>query len=1274
MRIHSSKRVIGLSLTALLFISPMGMFGPAFALTGFEVVSGDATLSQTGDVWNVTSTSQAAIVQWQTFNVGANQTVNFILPDVTASLLNRILGGPSTILGRINSNGTVLLSNTAGIRIGQSAAINAAGFVASSLKISDQNYLSNNWTFTRDPNGNPASVINEGDITTAPGGFVVLSGAAVANSGNIFAPDGTVHLAVGDTIRMQVGPNHAVDVTIDDALQAKIDGLQVAIANSGDINARTVELQAKLSESLYEHVINTDGVIRTTGAVREGATIRLYGVTEDGTGIVFHEGVLDASQVAFDGGTVHILGDHLVMAGDIIANGVNGGTVLIGGDYQGKDTLHHATTTTVTETASLQANAIADGDGGKVIAWADDHTRFDGHAEARGGALGGDGGLIETSGKQTLIVGQSAMVDASAANGIGGLWLLDPTNLTINSGAGGDTSSNVYANNIQTTLNTGTSVTVQTSGAGGGNGHINVNDGVSINKTGGGEATLRLNAHENIQFNGTAGPGINIASSSGKLNLILNADTDATNGGAIRLNYTTIDTNNGDIIMGGGADPLTTAAIGTSSYTAGIRFENSTLSTGTGDMALRGQGRNDAGTSYHHGVLVSTNSALSTTSGDITITGTGGNGAANNYGVWVYNGADISTVDGNLNITGTGGNSAGGSNEGIRIQDVGSTVSATGTGNVTLTGTGGTGTTSNFGVYVVNGGAVSTVDGSLNVTGTGGNGTGSYNQGIRIQSAGSTVRATGTGDVTLTGIGGTGTSINFGVWVVNGGDVSTVDGSLNVTGTGGNGTLNNNEGIRIESAGSTVRATGTGDVTLTGTGGTGTSSHYGVLVYNGGAASTVDGSLSINGTGGTGTSNNFGVWVYNGGRVSTVDGSLNVTGRGGTGTLNSNEGIRIESAGSTVYSAGSGDVTLTGIGGTGVAGNRGVFIFDNSNISTVDGNLSLTGTGGNGSSTSNHGVSLHTNGTVTSTSGNITLTGTKGGFATDVGISNEAGTNDIGSGTMTGTITLNGDTMNLAGTTVQTTGGVTLANRTAGTTIGLGTGTGTLSLTDAVLDDVISSSLTIGSGTAGDIALDGVNLTGQTMDLTLQTAGSILDGNAGATNLTTDQNATMIAGGTLGTNADALEVAITDTLSVQANGQDGTGVSMNVDGTIGTLDIQQTQAAPQFSHNQIRDYYAQTSVSKQPFSGLALVNGVAQRKVFNAPAPDHNFLLRNNDSDQPRNALGAQHFDLNLEPLPDAAASVSASLANPPVNPDGIEAADHAEPQPDGSVRLVPAG
>ena len=1162
MRIHPSNRLIGLSLTALLLISPMGMFGPAFALTGFEVVSGDATLSQTGDVWNVTSTSQAAIVQWQTFNVGANQTVNFILPDVTASLLNRILGGPSTILGRINSNGTILLSNTAGIRIGQSAAINAAGFVASSLKLSDQNYLNNNWTFTRDANGNPASVINEGDITTAPGGFVVLSGAAVANSGNIFAPDGTVHLAVGDTIRMQVGPNHAVDVTIDDALQARIDGLQAAIANSGDINARTVELQAKLSESLYEHVINTDGVIRTTGAVREGATIRLYGVTEDGTGTVFHEGLLDANSIAFDGGTVHILGDHLVMAGDIIANGVNGGEILIGGDYQGKDTLHHATTTTVTETASLQANAIADGDGGKVIAWADDHTRFDGDAQAKGGTHSGDGGLIETSGKQTLIVGQSAHVDASAANGSGGLWLLDPTDLTINSGAGGDTSSNVYADNIQTTLNTGTSVTVQTSGAGGGNGRITVNDGVSINKTGGGEATLRLNAHETIVFNGSNGTGINIASSSDQLNLTLNADTDATNAGAIRLNYTTIDTNNGDIIMGGGADPLTTAAIGTSSYTAGIRFENSTLSTGTGDMALRGQGWNDAGTSYHHGVLVSTNSALSTTSGDITITGTGGNGAANNFSVWVYNGADISTVDGNLNITGTGGNSAGGSNEGIRIQDTGSTVRATGTGNVTLTGTGGTGTTSNFGVYVVNGGAVSTVDGSLNVTGT----------------------------------GGTGTSSNYGIWVLSGSTLSTVNGSLNVTGTGGNGTGSQNQGLRVQNTGAAIRSTGTGGVTLTGTGGNGTHSNRGILVYN------------------------------------------------------------------------------------------------NAVVNTTSGNLSLTGTGGNGSANSNHGVSLYNNGTVTSTSGDITLTGIKGSFATDVGITNESGTNDIGSGAMTGNITLNSDTMSLAGATIQTTGGVTLANRTSGTTIGLGTGAGTLSLTDAVLDSVIASSLSIGSGTAGDMALDGVNLTGQTMDLTLTTGGSILDGNGGATNLTTDQNATLIAGGTIGTGADALEVAITDTLSVQANGQDGAGVSMNVDGTIGTLDIQATQSvstsissdSQTFSYHQLKDYYVQSmsdsasSTTTSPFVGQALVNGTAQETTvpasFNASAPDHNFLLRNNDIDQPRNAMGGEHFDLNLEPLPDAAASVSASLANPPVNPDGVVAADHAEPQPDGSVRLVPAG
>ena len=67
-----------------------------------------------------------------------------------------------------------------------------------------------------------------------------------------------------------------------------------------------------------------------------------------------------------------------------------GGTVLVGGDYQGKNPeVQNAWRTYVGPDAVIRADAIQNGDGGKIIVWSDDTTRFYGLVAARGGAQWG---------------------------------------------------------------------------------------------------------------------------------------------------------------------------------------------------------------------------------------------------------------------------------------------------------------------------------------------------------------------------------------------------------------------------------------------------------------------------------------------------------------------------------------------------------------------------------------------------------------------------------------------------------------------------------------------------------------------------------------------------------------------------------------------------------------------------------------------------------------------------------------------------------------------
>ncbi len=156
-------------------------------------------------------------------------------------------------------------------------------------------------------------------------------------------------------------------------------------------------------------------------AVAPGQSLTLFGK------VVTQTGSLTAP-----GGTIAVLGDRIALLDsaqiDVSAPG-GGGTVLIGGDFQGRGTVPPASRTLIAPNVVIAADAIGQGNGGKVIVWADDSTQFFGNISAQGGALGGHGGFVEVSGKQTL--GYSGQVNTLAPNGAAGTLLLDPTNIDV---------------------------------------------------------------------------------------------------------------------------------------------------------------------------------------------------------------------------------------------------------------------------------------------------------------------------------------------------------------------------------------------------------------------------------------------------------------------------------------------------------------------------------------------------------------------------------------------------------------------------------------------------------------------------------------------------------------------------------------------------------------------------------------------------------------------------------------------------------------------------
>jgi filamentous hemagglutinin family protein len=569
------------------------------------VVNGVASFAQAGNLLQITSTPNT-IINWGSFSIGANEITRFIQQSSASAVLNRVSAGrdPSSILGALQSNGRVFLINPNGITFGAGSQINVAGLVASTLNLSDSDFLAGRMRFT-DGLGN--SVINNGNITTGTGGNVYLVGNAVTNNGIITSPKGDVILAAGNSVEL-VNPgtpdlrveitapeNQAVNLGEIVAHSGRVGIYAGLINHSGTISANSVDVDAAGNITLRATKnIDLASTSLTTANGPAGGNI-----TVQSGDTTLAAGTIEAKGNTGHGGNVNMLGNLVGLVGNatIDASGeTGGGTVLIGGDYQGKNiAVQNAFRTYVGPDTLVKADAITGGNGGKVIVWSDDVTRAYGTISARGGAQFGDGGFVETSGKQYLDV-TGIRVNANAFNGAAGKWLLDPNNLVIQTG-GADTNINGFISgtqffqttddsailttgSIQGALNGGTSVEISTLNAGTNSQQGNITINGPITKSAGGPASLTFTASNDINVNAS------ITSTAGTLGLIFDAQKDinvnaglSTNGGSVSfragLGGTGATTIGADINVGAGG-------ISATAGTGIVNFSGAPTLTGAG--------------------------------------------------------------------------------------------------------------------------------------------------------------------------------------------------------------------------------------------------------------------------------------------------------------------------------------------------------------------------------------------------------------------------------------------------------------------------------------------------------------------------------------------------------------------------------------------------------------------------------------------------------------------------------------------------------------------
>ena len=435
---------------ALLAVTVGSAAGAAWAggplPTGGAITAGSGSIAQSGTHMTVTQTSDRLVTNWRSFDIGSNAGVRFVQPGKNSVALNRVVGGggPSEILGNLSANGQVWLLNPGGVVIGKGAQVNVGGLVASSLNISDSDFLAGKAHFTGGATG--GAVINQGNITAA-GGVVALIGPQVSNSGTISTPNGSVAMAAGDAVSLDFEGDGLVSVNVDRGV------LNALVRNDGQISADggSVLLSARAADAAISSVVNNTGVIEAKGLVSRNGRIVLDNDVANGTTNV--SGTLDVSSASGTGGDVVVAGTNIaVNDATINASGATGGgTVKVGGGLKGEDTsIGNAQSVAAGKDVNVFADATGKGDGGTVTFWSDGNNDFAGNIFIRGGANGGDGGLAEVSGKGGLHY--TGVTNALAAKGVTGDLLLDPKTIEI---YGGDDPGDGASSGWDSTSSTG---------------------------------------------------------------------------------------------------------------------------------------------------------------------------------------------------------------------------------------------------------------------------------------------------------------------------------------------------------------------------------------------------------------------------------------------------------------------------------------------------------------------------------------------------------------------------------------------------------------------------------------------------------------------------------------------------------------------------------------------------------------------------------------------------------------------------------------------------
>ncbi len=293
--------------------------------SGSTTISGDVSLTADDQTLTIQQQSDQAIIEWNSFNIGENNTVTFNQPSAAASALNRVISGnPTTLAGVLNANGKVFVVNENGVYFTPTSTINAHSFAASTLALSNDDFLSNKLLFKLDDVDNIfSSIVHKGSITTLDGGFTALLGGAIDSEGTINANLGKIGIGAGKEITLDLSGDKFLQVSVPlseaiTLLDQNAEELNTIINHAGTSTGNRIDIDVGAAKNVVQRAVNIPGNLVATTASQQNGVITL------GSG---SDIVVAGNLTAKEGGNINVEGDFLSFGGEVNVSGTNAGAI-----------------------------------------------------------------------------------------------------------------------------------------------------------------------------------------------------------------------------------------------------------------------------------------------------------------------------------------------------------------------------------------------------------------------------------------------------------------------------------------------------------------------------------------------------------------------------------------------------------------------------------------------------------------------------------------------------------------------------------------------------------------------------------------------------------------------------------------------------------------------------------------------------------------------------------------------------------------------------------